>query len=117
MEETIRQRTLLYLLMVVLSAALMVAAVYLGRSLVQRYGGWSAALIAAGSYVMAISVVMLVLPTIDETPDHFPADVLYEFRLYSLGTQRVLWAVIGLVFASMAQRLFTESRGRESIST
>ena len=117
MEETIRQRTLLYLLMVVLSAALMVAAVYLGRSLVQRYGGWSAALIAAGSYVMAISVVMLVLPTIDETPDHFPADVLYDFRLYSLGTQLVLWTMIGLVFASMAQRLFTESRGRESIST
>ena len=116
LEETIRQRTLLYLLMVVLSAALMVAAVYLGRSLVQRYGGWSATLIAAGSYVVAISVVMLVLPTIDETPDHFPADVLYEFRLYSLGTQLVLWAVIGLVFASMAQRLFTESRGRESIS-
>jgi predicted cobalt transporter CbtA len=116
LEETIRQRTLLYLLMVVLSAALMVAAIYLGRNLVQRYGGWSAALIAAGSYVVAISVVMLVLPTIDETPEHFPADVLYEFRLYSLGTQVVLWTMIGLVFGSMAQKLLGESRRRESIT-
>lgn len=116
LEETIRQRTLLYLLMVVLSAALLVAAVRLGRGLVQRYGAWSATLIAAGSYVVAVAIVMLVLPTIDETPDHFPADVLYEFRLYSLGTQAVLWAVTGLVFASMAQRLLSEPRRRESVS-
>ena len=115
LEETIRQRTLLYLLMVMLSALLMVAAVYVGRSLAARYGAWSTTLIAAGSYVVAVAIVMAVLPTIDETPDHFPADVLYEFRLYSLATQVVLWAVIGLVFASMAQRLLTESRRRESV--
>jgi predicted cobalt transporter CbtA len=42
--------------------------------------------------------------------------VLYEFRLYTLGTQLVLWAMIGLVFASMVQRLFSEAGRRESIS-
>ena len=52
---------------------------------------------------------MLVLPTIDETPDDFPADVLYEFRLYSLGTQFVLWAIIAVVFASMVARLLGET--------
>jgi predicted cobalt transporter CbtA len=115
LEETIRQRTLLYLLMVVLSAALLVAAVYLGHRLVAQFGHWSATLIGAGCYVVAISLVMLMLPTIDETPDDFPADVLYEFRLYSLGTQLVLWAIIGLVFASMAHRLLGERR-RETVS-
>jgi predicted cobalt transporter CbtA len=115
LEETIRQRTLLYLLMVVLSAALLVAAVYLGHRLVAQFGHWSATLIGAGCYVVAISLVMLMLPTIDETPDDFSADVLYEFRLYSLGTQLVLWAIIGLVFASMAQRLLGERR-RETVS-
>ena len=39
LDETIRQRTLLYLLMVVLSAALLVAAVYLGRRLAPN--GWA----------------------------------------------------------------------------
>src|SRR6476619_588238 len=84
LEETIRQRTLLYLLMVVLSAALFVAAVVVQRRIAQRLDGWNATLIAAGGYIVAIAVVMLALPTIDETPDHFPADLLYEFRLYSL---------------------------------
>ncbi len=112
LDETIRQRTLLYLLVVVLSAALFAAAVWLGRNLVERYGAWSATLIAAASYVVAVAIVMLVLPTIDETPDDFPADVLYEFRLYSLGTQFVLWAIIAVVFGSMAQRLLGESARR-----
>jgi predicted cobalt transporter CbtA len=114
LEETIRQRTLLYLLMVVLSAALLVVAVYLGNRLVAQFGEWSAALIGAGAYVVAIAVVMLVLPTIDETPADFSADVLYEFRLYSLGTQFVLWAMIGLVFGSMADRLLGQRR-RETV--
>jgi predicted cobalt transporter CbtA len=117
LEETIRQRTLLYLLMVVLSAALLVAAVYLGHRLVAQFGQWSATLIGTGAYVVAIAVVMLLLPTIDETPGDFSADVLYEFRLYSLGTQFVLWAVIGLVFGSMADRLLRQPRRAELVGS
>jgi hypothetical protein len=114
LEETIRQRTLLYLLMVVFSAALFAGAVWLGRNLSERFGAWSATLIAAASYVVAVSIVMLVLPAIDETPDDFPADVLYDFRLYSLGTQFVLWAIIAVVFGSMAHRLLGQPRRQES---
>jgi len=109
--ETIHQRTMLYLLMVVVSAVLAVAAVWLGRRLAPRFGGWSATLIAAGSYAVAVAIMMLVLPAIDETPGDFPADDLYEFRLYSLGTQLVLWATIGLVFAPLAARLLGERDG------
>src|SRR5690349_3895084 len=47
LEETIRQRTLLYVLMVVLSGALFVGAVYLGRRLTARLGPWNATLAAA----------------------------------------------------------------------
>jgi hypothetical protein len=114
LDETIRQRTLLYLLMVVLSVVLLATAVWLGRNLLERFGAWSATLIAAAAYVVGIAVVMLILPTINEMPDGFPADVLYEFRLYSLGTQVVLWAVIAVVFGSMVQRLLDESEKRES---
>ena len=122
LDETIRQRTLLYLLMVALSAALFVAAVYLGRQLVARLGAWNATLVAGAGYLVAVGVVMLIVPTIDETPgpliddagtivyEGFPADVLYEFRLYSLGTQAVIYATIGLVFAALVSRLIGESR-------
>ena len=70
---------------------------------------------------MAVAVVMLVLPTIDETPgplvddagnilyDGFPADDLYEFRLVSLGTQVVIYATIGLVFACDGRRVCSAS--------
>jgi predicted cobalt transporter CbtA len=127
LDETIRQRTLLYLLMVVLSVALFVGAVYLGRRLAPRLGGWNAALAAVGGYVVAVAIVMLILPTIDETPGPlrddagnivfggFPADDLYEFRLYSLGTQVVMWATIGLVFAVLVSRL-VESERQKSVS-
>lgn len=105
LEETIRQRTLLYLLMVVLSAVLLVAAVIAQRGVARRLGDWNATLVAGGGYLVATAVVMLALPTIDETPEHFPADLLYEFRLYSLGTQVVMWVTIGAVFAALMHRL------------
>ncbi|BDX30055.1 cobalt transporter [Mycobacterium antarcticum] len=122
LEETIRQRTLLYLLMVVASAALLVGAVYLGRRLVSRLGAWNATLAAAGGYLVAIAVVMLVLPTTDETPgplrddagnivyEGFPADDLYEFRLFSLGVQVVMWVTIGLVFAALIAKVLDGRR-------
>jgi predicted cobalt transporter CbtA len=117
LDETIRQRTLLYMLMVVLSVGLLVAAVYAGRRLVARLGAWNATLVAAGGYVVAVAVVMAILPGIHETPSDFPAEVLYEFRLYSLGTQVVMWTTIGLVFAPMAGRLLGEPRRVQTIST
>ncbi|MGZ8802744.1 MAG: CbtA family protein [Mycobacterium sp.] len=122
LDGTIQQRTLLYLLTVVLSAALLAGAVYLGRQLSARLGAWNATLAAAGAYFVAVAVLFLVLPTISETPgplvddagtilyEGFPADVLYEFRLYSLGTQVVIYATIGLVFAALVSRLLGERK-------
>ncbi|ETW24183.1 cobalt transporter [Mycobacterium gastri 'Wayne'] len=110
--DTIGSRTLWYLVMVLASAVLAIAAVWLGRRLAARLGVWNAGLIAAGAYVVAVALVMLILPTIAETPAGFPADVLYEFRLVSLGTQLVLWVTIGLVFSVLAGRLLGEGAER-----
>jgi predicted cobalt transporter CbtA len=118
--DTIGARTGWYLVMVLASVVLAAAAVWLARRLTGRFGAWNARLLTAGAYLMAIAVVMVLLPTVDETPQPlrdasgaiiypgFPADVLYEFRLVSLGTQLVLWATIGLVFATLAGRLLGE---------
>jgi hypothetical protein len=120
--ETIQQRSLLYLLMVGLSALLMAAAVYLGRQLNSRLGAWNATLVAAGAYLVAVLVLMSVLPTINETPGPmindagtivfpgFPAGDLYEFRLFSLTTQVILFTTIGLVFAALVSRLLDGKR-------
>jgi predicted cobalt transporter CbtA len=118
--DTIGARTGWYLAMVVASVGLAVAAVWLARRLAARLDAWNAGLLAAGGYLVAMTAVMVLLPNVDETPGPvrdssgtivypgFPADVLYEFRLVSLGTQLVLWATIGLVFATLARRLLEE---------
>lgn len=129
--DTIRQRGFLYLLMVFASIVLLALAVWLGRRLTTRFGTWNASLLAGGAFIVAVGVVMIALASsgqvgsdaelfgrhATETPrpltdangsvvyPGFPADVLYNFRLYSVAAQVLLWAVIGLVFAPMAGRL------------
>ncbi|MCW2659017.1 MAG: hypothetical protein JWP83_169 [Mycobacterium sp.] len=130
--DTIGARTGWYLVMVLASVALAIAAVWLARRLAARLGAWNGGLLAAAAYVVAIAAVAVPLPSIDETPlplrdasgaiiyPGFPADVLYEFRVLSLGAQLVLWAAIGVVFATLAGRLLGEraGSGREpSLST
>jgi predicted cobalt transporter CbtA len=115
--DTIGGRTGWYLVMVLASVVLAIAAVWLARRLAARFAGWNAGLLAAAAYLVTIAVVAVLLPTVDETPQPlrdaagtiiypgFPADVLYEFRVLALGTQLVLWATIGLVFAALAGRM------------
>ncbi|BBX29046.1 CbtA family protein [Mycolicibacterium alvei] len=115
LDETIQQRTLLYLLLVVLSAGLFVGSVLLARRLTPKLGIWNATLIGVADYVVSMAVVFLILPGIHETPSTFPAGDLYDFRLYSLGTQVVIWATIGLVFGALASKVLDEKK-RESVS-
>ncbi len=44
----------------------------------------------------------------------FPADVLYRFRLYSVGAQLILWTTIALLFAPMAERVLAPAARREA---
>ncbi|MCW2848164.1 MAG: hypothetical protein JWR90_2138 [Marmoricola sp.] len=130
-EDTVRDRGTLYLVMVIAAVLLMMVAVYAGQRLQARFGNWTSSLIAGAGYLVAIGVVMLVLPQLGhlsanveeygrhatETPlplrgpdgaivyPGFPADVLSQFRLYSVGAQLILWTTIGLVFAPLAERL------------
>jgi predicted cobalt transporter CbtA len=50
------------------------------------------------------------MPTVNETPVDFPAAVLWQFRLASLGTQAVLWATLGLLFGWLTDRSFRHDR-------
>jgi hypothetical protein len=134
-EETIRDRGGLYLLMVVASIALLILATWLGQRLKPRFGNWNATLLAGLACVVALGIVMAVLPSFGhlhgnveqygrhatETPlplrdpqgrivyPGFPADVLFDFRLYSVAAQAILWAAIGLCYAPLAERLFAEA--------
>jgi predicted cobalt transporter CbtA len=102
--ETIGLRTALYFIMIALSLVAMVASVSLKRLLVPRLGDWNAIVMAAGCYVALVALAAFVLPAIDEVPDQFPAAVLWQFRVASIGAQFIMWATIGLLFGALTQR-------------
>jgi hypothetical protein len=104
--ETLGLRTALYFTMIVLSVIASVAALGVGRRFASRLGDWNAALIGAAVYIVLVSIAMLALPPINEAPADYSADVLWKFRVASLGIQLVLWTTLGLVFGALADRLF-----------
>ena len=128
-EDTIGQRTVLYLAMVVLSVAALVGAAAVRRKLVARFGAWNATLVVGGGYIAAMAICYLALPGINEVPQAaipgvvdavtdatvtFPPVVLWNFRVASLGIQVIVWSVIALVFGVMAERLLEPGRRTHS---
>jgi Probable cobalt transporter subunit (CbtA) len=130
--DTIRDRGALWVLMVVVATVVLILAVVLGQRLQARLGTWNATLVAGAAAIVVLGAVMALLPALGElstnaadsgsrlteTPQPvtdpsgkivypgFDADLLYRFRLYSVGAQIVLWGVLGLVFAPLAERVF-----------
>lgn len=98
LDASVGQRTGPYVALIIISVALAIGAAMVQRSLTARWGTWNATLTAIGAYVATAGIVGLLLPTVDETPADFPATVLYDFRLASIGGQVVLWAVLGIAF-------------------
>jgi hypothetical protein len=108
--ETIGMRTGLYFAMILISLAAMIAAGMLRNRLSPHLGGWNSALIAAGAYIVVIAVVAFALPAVNEVPEDFPATVLWQFRIASLGGQLIMWTTLGLLFGVAAERLFAQHR-------
>jgi len=129
--DTIGPRAGLYGVLVVACVVFGAAAVWAGHRLAPRFGTWNATLLAGLAFAVAIGVVMALLPPLGslaanagqtgalltETPQPltdpsgaivypgFDADVLYWFRIYSVVAQALLWGVIGVAFAPLAERV------------
>jgi hypothetical protein len=101
--ETIAARTGLYFSMVAVSIIAMIIASLLRAGVAARLSAWNASLAGAAGYVALVSIAAVLLPAVDEVPKAFPADVLWNFRIASLGMQAVLWTTIGLVFGVLAE--------------
>jgi hypothetical protein len=134
-DATIAQRAGLYGVMVVACLVFGAAAIWLGQRLAPRFGTWNATLLAGLAFVVVIGLVMVLLPplgslsanagevgpALTETPQPlrdpsgaivfpgFDPDLLYYFRLYSVMAQALLWGVIGVAFAPLAERLLARS--------
>ena len=108
--ETIGMRTSLYFAMIPMSLAAMIAAGTLRNRLNPRFGVWNSALMAAAAYIVLMTGVAFALPNVNEVPEDFPATVLWQFRMASLGGQLIMWMTLGLLFGVAAERLFAQHR-------
>jgi predicted cobalt transporter CbtA len=131
--ETIRSRGSLFLTVLLVGLLALILAVAIGQHLATKFGTWNGSLLAGGGYLTVMVVLFLVLPPLGhlhanvaeygrhatETPlpltdangnivfPGFPADVLAEFRVYSVAAQLIMWSTIGIVFAPLAERVVT----------
>lgn len=113
--DTIGKRTTLFFLMIVLSVLVAVIAVIAGRRLAPTLGNWNATVAAGGGYVVVMAVACLLLPAnTDAVKETFPAALLWEFRLASLGVQALLWTAFGLVFGALAERVLRPADGPDA---
>jgi predicted cobalt transporter CbtA len=102
--DTIGVRTELFFIMIVVSIATMVASIGLARRLWAQYGAWNASIIAGAAFLAVTVIAQYALPTINDVPENFSADLLWRFRTASLGMHVVLWAAIGLAFGAVVER-------------
>jgi predicted cobalt transporter CbtA len=106
--DTIGIRTAIYFGMILLSFASMIAAWNVRNRLVYQFGAWNATLIGAAVYLVAVVLFALAMPPLNEVPEGFPAVVLWQFRMASLGAQAIMWTVIGLGFGAWVQHDLTQ---------
>ncbi|QFG25287.1 CbtA family protein [Actinomadura sp. WMMB 499] len=102
--ETIGSRTVLYFGMAALGVLATAAALVVGRRLAPRLGAWNATIVTAAGFVVLIAVANRLTPDPDALPDGFPATVLWDFRIASLGIQLALWTTLGVVFGLLSER-------------
>jgi predicted cobalt transporter CbtA len=107
--DTIGMRTAFYFATIAISLAAMIGAGTLRLRLNNRFGDWNAALIAGAAYLVVVGAAALALPAVNEVPEGFPAVVLWQFRIASLGAQLIMWAAIGLAFGALTERAASTS--------
>lgn len=100
---TINSRTLLYVVMILVGLAAVAIAVATARRVVSPdpWVRWGSAAVA---FLVPVVAAWVLLPTVNEVPDGFPATLLWEFRLASIGTQLVFWAAFGVLFGWVSDR-------------
>ena len=122
--DTMADRTTAYLTVLLLSVGLAGVAFVMASRSAARIGGFAAAVAGVSGYATAMGVVLALAPRFSETPGPltddsgavvfpgFPAEVLADFRMYSVLSQAVLWVIVGVVFAAVIPRALHVSSSR-----
>lgn len=103
-ESTLDARTSAYLLCIALGVAVLSASVAASRALARRgLPGWQRQPVVAVVAVGVIATAYALMPPAAGVGD-VPADLVWDFRLRSLGLQVLFYATLGAVFGALAER-------------
>ncbi len=102
--DTIGARTVAYFAMVGLSLIAILAAWYISKLLRERGVSAPVRQVAVGLGLVIVLIGLLVGLPATTDPGEFPAGLLWNFRLSSLGTQLVLWAGLAALFGLLCER-------------
>ncbi|MEV1135731.1 CbtA family protein [Rhodococcus coprophilus] len=102
--DTIDQRTWLWAATVVLGLIAVAVAVIVAKALANNEFRTVRLVAPALAFLIVVSLGYLVLPTIDEVGEDFPATLLWDFRVSSFAVQIALWATLGSAFAFLTER-------------
>lgn len=102
--DTITQRTWLWLATVVLGLVAVVVAMIVAKVVANQEFRTMRIAAPVAAFLVVVQLGYLVLPTIDEVGDDFPATLLWDFRVSSLFVQVTLWAALGFAFAFLTER-------------
>ncbi len=101
--STLTGRTMAYLAMVALGLLAVLAAWRFARGL--EGASLPVRDLTAGGVLAGLwTFLYLAMPDFATTARHAPAELVWDFRLSSLGTQLVLWAGIGCIFGLLGER-------------
>jgi predicted cobalt transporter CbtA len=102
--STIGSRTTDYFAMVALSLVAVLVAWYLAKLLRERGVSLPVRQVVVGvGFATVIGLLLVVLPPATD-PGSFPAGLLWNYRMASLGTLLTLWAVLGAAFGALCER-------------
>jgi hypothetical protein len=100
---TLTERTLAYLAMIALGMLAVLAALRFARGL--EGASLPVRDLTVGGILAGLwAFLYLAMPDFGATATHAPAELVWDFRLSSLGTQAVLWAGIGCIFGLLGER-------------
>jgi hypothetical protein len=108
--DTIGLRTAIYFGMMLLSLVSMIVAWNVRNGLAKRLGGWNATLLGGAVFLVAVIIAGLALPPLNEVPEGFPAVVLWQFRMASLGAQAVMWTALGLGLGAWVEHDYAQAK-------
>lgn len=102
--DTVGQRTVSYLLLLVVSIGLAVGAWELWQRLTARgIEGATRFAAVAGGYLACVTAAYLIAPA-NPDPIDVPANLIWHFRIDSLAGNGLLWIVTGTAFGFLADR-------------